>query len=190
MLIVGIGGTLRPGSTSETALRVALDGAAGSGAHTECFSAERLQLPVYDPRSPERVTAARELVEAVRQADGLILSTPSYHGSISGLVKNAIDYLEDLAQDSNRTYLDGLPVGCIAVGHGWQGAVSTLGTLREISHALRAWPTPYGAAINAVGGVFQDGTCTDAGIAESLRLVGCQTVEMALSRRAPDLVAS
>ncbi len=52
------------------------------------------------------------MVDSIRQCDGLIVATPAYHGTLSGLVKNALDYLEEL-RDDERPYLDGRAVGCI-----------------------------------------------------------------------------
>lgn len=185
MLIVGVGGTLRAGSSSEAALRVALEEAADRGADVECFSAERLQLPLYNPDELARTPAAGELVDAFRAADGIIIASPGYHGTVSGLVKNALDYVEDLVADPVRPYFDGLPVGCIGVAYGWQGAVNTLNTLREIVHALRGWPTPYGAAVNAAEGAFREGACADRATGECLSRVGSQVADFALSARQP-----
>lgn len=183
MRIVGIGGTLRPRSSSEAALRTALEGAAGAGAEVTCFAGPDLDLPIYDPSTTERTPAAQALVAAVRGADGVVFASPGYHGTVSGLIKNAIDYIEDLAQE-DPCYLDGRAVGCIGVAYGWQAAVNTVNTLRDITHALRGWPTPYGATVNAVGRPFDEGRCTDDELAERLRMVGRQTVELALARRA------
>lgn len=149
LLVVGIGGTIRTHSSTDRALRTALETAASEGAETVCFGGPALAgLPLYSPEDPARSAAATELVEAVRAADGLIVASPGYHGSISGMVKNALDYLEDLRSDE-RPYLSGRGVGCIATGAGWQATVSTLSALRAIVHALRGWPTPLGAAINS-----------------------------------------
>jgi FMN reductase len=129
----------------------------------------------------------KELVEAIRRADGVIVASPRYHGSISGLVKNAIDYLEETSKDA-RVYLDGVPVGLIATAYGWQATGSTLATLRSIVHALRGWPTPLGAAINSSGGIFKAGVCSDAGASNQLELVGYQVVEFArFSRVRPEV---
>src|SRR5262245_52291219 len=93
--LVGIGGTTRPNSSTEKALRCALDQARRLGADTEIFDGAFLaRLPFYDPTSPERTDDETRIVEAVRAADGLLLATPGYHGGVSGLVKNAIDLLE------------------------------------------------------------------------------------------------
>jgi len=88
-------------------------------------------------------------LEALRSADAVIVGSPGYHGTLSGLVKTALDYVEALSKDE-RPYFDGLPVGLIATAAGWQAAVSTLQALRTITHALRGWPTPIGLAINTV----------------------------------------
>jgi FMN reductase len=177
-LVVGIGGTVRSHSTSETAIRVALDGAEAAGARTELFAAQDLDLPFYDPKAPDRSPAAQRLVRALRAADGLIVASPGYHGAVSGLIKNALDYTEDLAGDY-RVYLNGLPFGCIGVAYGAQAAVTVLANLRGIAHALRAFPTPYGAAIVAGAGIFSQGQCVHRETAERLALVGRQVVEMA-----------
>ena len=176
--IVGIGGTVRPDSSSEIALRVALEGAAQAGARTRCFSAVDLDLPFYDPKSAGRVAAATALVEALRAADGVVISSPGYHGGVSGLIKNALDYVEDMVHDE-RVYLSDLPIGCIGVAYGSQAAVSVLAGLRAITHALRGFPTPYGASVVASPGLLSHGTCNDAEIRDRLLLVGTQVADFA-----------
>jgi FMN reductase len=176
-LIVGLGGTTRPGSSSERALAVALDAAQELGARTELIAASALQLPLYAPERPERTPEALRLVDALAAADGVVIASPGYHGGPSGLIKNALDYVEDL-RDGPRTYLDGVPVGCIACAHGWQATATTLASLRSVVHALRGWPTPFGAAINSA-----EGTITDGAVAAQLRLVGRQVFELAALRR-------
>lgn len=154
--IIGIGGTTRAGSTTEKALRFALKVAEQGGARTSgFFGPELAELPMYAPEDPSRTETAVRLATELRQADGIIVASPGYHGSVSGLVKNALDYVEDL-RDDDRSYFDGLAVGCIATGAGWQAIVATLQQLRTIAHALRGWPTPLGAAINSTLQVFDE----------------------------------
>lgn len=180
--IVGLGGTTRHGSSSEMALRYALQAAEHAGARVTMLSGPDLELPMYAPERPERSPAARALISVLRQSHGVIVASPGYHGSVSGLVKNALDYVEDMRDDS-ASYLDGRAVGCIACAYGWQATGSTLATLRSITHALRGWPTPIGVAVNSSLKVLDSGgDCTDAAIAKQLELMAQQVVEFAAMR--------
>ncbi|GAA4760551.1 NAD(P)H-dependent oxidoreductase [Stakelama sediminis] len=180
--VVGIGGTARQGSSTEQALSIALSSAERAGAEVAMFGSEALlALPHYLTPESETSEQGRALVEAIRRADGVILSSPGYHGSISGLLKNAIDYLEETARDE-RVYLDGVPVGLIVTAYGWQATGSTLATMRAIVHALRGWPTPLGVAIKAESGTFVDGECRDDVACNQLNLVGRQVFEFAQLR--------
>src|SRR3546814_17451286 len=80
--------------------------------------------------------------------------------------------------------LNGLPVGLVATAFGWQATGGTLLAMRSIVHALRGWPTPFGAAINTSAGPFREGCCADPRIAEQLALVGTPVVEFARVRGA------
>jgi FMN reductase len=179
-LVVGIGGTTRAASSTDRALRISLQAAEEAGARTFVFDGAFLsRLPHYAPENPERNEEQRQLVEMVRRADGLIVASPGYHGGVSGLVKNALDLLDDLRNDK-RCYLDGRAVGCIVAAAGWQTSVSTLVALRSIVHALRGWPTPFGAALNTTEQIFDaTGTCKDEKVAVQLGTLGRQVVEFA-----------
>lgn len=180
--IVGIGGTAQAGSSTEQALQLALNAAEAAGATVQLFGCAAIgDLPHYMTLGAGASAGAKALIEAVRRADGVVIGSPGYHGSISGLVKNAIDYLEETSKD-DRVYLDSIPVGLIATAYGWQAATSTLTALRSIAHALRGWPTPFGAAINSSGGVFSGGACSDPRICEQLEIVGRQVYELASLR--------
>lgn len=179
--VVGIGGTVNPASSTEMALRLAMDAARREGAEVTVFGGDYLRaLPHYRGES-YGIKDGADLVEAVRHADGVIVAAPGYHGSISGLVKNALDYLEDLARD-DRPYLDGRAVGLIATAYGDQATMSTLQTLRSVVHALRGWPTPMGATVRVYPELFSpDGECLEDRARLQLEMVGLQTCRGAQS---------
>lgn len=184
--IVGLGGTLRANSSTERALRYCLQAVERQGGRTRLFSAEDLDLPMYAPHELERTPRALELVNNLRDADAVVVGSPGYHGAVSGLVKNALDYIEDL-RDDPRVYLDNTPWGCISCAYGWQAAVGTLTQLRGIGHALRAWPTPLGVAINSADPVWTASgelAETDQGkvVANQLELLASQVLAFAQSR--------
>lgn len=183
-LVVGIGGTGRSGSTTERALALALRGAEEGGADVEVFGADFLSgLPLFQPDRPGRCVPALEFLDTVARAHGLIVASPSYHGGVSAMVKNALDHLEDLREDP-RPYLDGRAVGCVVTSAGGQAGGVTLSALRSIVHALRGWPTPLGATVNTEGplpGAGERRPTADAVdcYAAQLRTVGHQVSEFA-----------
>jgi FMN reductase len=184
LTVVGIGGSMREDSQSERALSVVLQGARALGAQTVAVTGADLVLPFYDPAVLERSDAAHRLVHVLREADGVVLVSPGYHGTVSGLVKNALDYVEDLRADT-RPYLEGRAVGCVAMALGWQAAVTTLTALRSIVHALRGWPTPLGAALNSAELSFDHHDVpSDPVVDRALRTIGEQVVQFALDHRA------
>jgi FMN reductase len=181
--IVALGGTLRPDSSTEKALRAVTAAAAATGARTLVIAGPDLELPMYAPERMQRSPAALRLVDELRKADGIVIGSPGYHGGISGLVKNALDYAEDLRGDADP-YFHGRAVGCIATAAGWQGAVNTLAALRNVVHALRGWNTPLGVAINTAEPVFDaDGTVLAPRIKDMLELLGREVADFA--RRSP-----
>jgi FMN reductase len=180
--VVGLGGTLSESSSSERALRYALAVAAGQGARTQLFAAQALDLPMYTVDRSQRTPAAMALVDALARADGVIIATPGYHGGISGLVKNALDYIEDL-RDDERPYLDGRAVGCIVCTYGWQATTTTLVSLRSTVHALRGWPTPLGVAINSAQTVVDDHGRADDQCAQQLSALSGQILDFIGARR-------
>jgi FMN reductase len=100
-------------------------------------------------------------------------------------VKNALDYLEELRLDQ-RPYLDGRAVAMVAVARGWQASVGTLGTLRQVVHALRGWPTPLGLAINSSSTTFDEhGHTDDDSTAVSVSVMAGQLVDFAERWSAP-----
>jgi FMN reductase len=183
--IIGIGGTARGNSSSERAVVVALRAAEMLGASCRLFNGEFVsRLPLYIPDRTTRNQDELDFIEAIRRCDGLIVGTPGYHGSLSGPIKNILDLLEDTARDV-LPYLEGRAFGCVVTAYGWQACGTTLVSLRMIAHALRAWPTPFGAAINVSSPVFaNDGTCVDGKIAGQLAMVAAQVVEFAQCRQA------
>jgi len=183
-LIVGIGGTSRSGSSTELALRFTLKAAERAGAQTAIVAGPDLEFPMYSQDRSERCDNASEMVRLLRRCHGIVVASPGYHGSVSGLIKNALDYVEDM-RDDDAAYFDGRAVGCIACAFGWQATGSTLAAMRSIAHALRGWPTPMGVAINSSTRVFDtEGKCLDGAVERQLELVAKQVVEFARMRAA------
>lgn len=185
--VVGIGGTLREGSSSLGALRRALGAAKGAGAETELLDLRELGLPMYEPGRPIAGygDGAETLVEAMRGADALILSTAAYHGTLAGVTKNALDFAQFLSRDE-RPYFDGKVVGLIATAGGEMAGANATGALVNVVHALRGTVAPLMVAVpQAWRRSDEDGSITDDAYGGRLENLGRLVVDLA-SKLAPE----
>ena len=152
--IVGLGGSMRAPSASLAALDVALASARDRGAVTSRFAVHELDLPMYQP-GVDPPAAAVELADGIGRADGLVWSSPLYHGSVSGSFKNALDWLQLLAA-ADPPYLTGKVVGLIAVAGGVQ-ALQAVNTMEFITRALRAFAVPLVVPLPQAGRLSDEG---------------------------------
>jgi NAD(P)H-dependent FMN reductase len=168
--IVGLCGSLRPGSFTRMALRIALDGAREAGAEAELIDLREYQLVFATGEEdesgfPPDVTRLRE---KVRAASGIILATPEYHGSFSGVLKNALDLM-------GFDEFEGKMLGLVGVSGGAMGAFSALNHLRYIGRALHAWVVPEQASIPRAHAEFDDtGKLKDPELERRVKEVGRQ----------------
>ena len=183
--IVGLGGGMRPTSRSLVALKEGLALAEAAGAETRLLSVLDLQLPIYRPDfdSPasygaEAAPAIEHLLESARWAEGMLWASPSYHGSLSGAVKNALDYIQFLANDA-PSFLYGKTIGVISTGAGAIAAVNTLTQLNQVAHALRAQVVPLAVPITGVGRAIEDGKLTDPQFRQRLEMLVKELVVLA-----------
>ncbi len=145
--IVGIGGSLRAGSYSQMALDIAAQRALALGAEVEVWDLRSLNLPFCTGENDyHQYPDVAKIQNSVKAADGLILATPEYHGSLSGVLKNALDLM-------SFEHLDGKVVGSIAV-LGGQVNSNALNDLRVILRWVHAWVIPEQIAIGQAWNAF------------------------------------
>lgn len=175
--IVGLGGSLRKGSTSRSALQRALAGAAAAGAETTLLDLRELKLPMYDPDDDEPTEGAATLIESCHAADGLLWSSPLYQGTISGAFKNALDWLHVLGR-REPPYLHDKVIGLISAAGGTQG-LQAINTMEFSARALRGWAVPYVVPIPASYQVFgDDGSIRDETVEGQLERLGGEVVRV------------
>jgi FMN reductase len=160
--IVGIGGSLRPASHSQQLLDLAGKQLQSLGATVEILDLRQMTLPFCNgeedyPDYPD----VQKMRQAVQQADGIILSTPEYHGGVSGVLKNALDLM-------SFEQLSGKVAGLLSV----LGGVSNSNALNELRLILRwvhAWVIPEQVAIGQAWQAFgADGQLGDRDLSKRL----------------------
>ncbi len=171
--IVGISGSLRPGAYSDKALLVTLEAAARAGAEVEQIDLKQLNLPFCNggdsyPDHPDVAV----LQGKVKAAHGAILSTPEYHGSSSGVIKNALDLM-------SFEQLDGKIFGLISVLGGVSNS-NALNDLRLIARWVHAWVVPEQVAIPQAWKQFDaEGQLTDPKLQDRIDKLAFSVVETA-----------
>jgi FMN reductase len=178
--IVGLGGSLRPASSSFAALKVALGGAAEARATVDLLDLRQLQLPMYDPSLEYVPESVERFVETVYSAHGMIWSSPLYNGSISGSFKNALDWLI-LLNGREPPLLADRVIGLISVAGGTQG-LQAVNTMEFVVRALRAFAVPLVVPIPQSWQAFDEsGRPANPQIEEPLKTLGGEVVRV--SRR-------
>jgi NAD(P)H-dependent FMN reductase len=173
--VIGINGSLRPISYTRMALEVALEGAEEFGVETELVDLRTYDL-VFCAGKDNEVTYPPDvfrLREVVKGAQGIILGTPEYHGSFSGVLKNALDLM-------GFNEFGGKMVGLVGVSGGAMGAFEALSSLRAVGRSLHAWVVPQQASVPQAWQKFDsDGGLADQRFEERLREVGRQVARFA-----------
>jgi len=179
--VVGLAGSLRARSTTHMAVHWALLGAADDGARTQFLDLAAYDLPFLGrEEEPAAARAVKRFLGDLRSADGILLGSPEMHGSLSGVLKNALDL-------TDRTLFEGKMVGLIGVAGGRLGASETLSHLRAIGRSLQAWVVPIQVSIATSMEAFDaTGQPVDAELRDRLRSVGRQVAHFARLHRCED----
>src|SRR5215813_14372126 len=172
LTVVGLGGSLAKHSSSLAALKIAMEGAAETGAKTELLDIRQLSLPMYDPAEEDNPSeSVLRMCDAIHQADGLLWSSPMYNGTISGSFKNALDWLK-LLGDRNPPYLTDKVVGLMSAAGGVQG-LQAVNTMEFVVRALRGWAVPLVMPIAQSWKAFdKKGTPQQSELVEQLHALG------------------
>lgn len=173
--VIGLVGSLRPGSYTRMTVQLALQGASELGAATQLIDLRDYTLPFCDGSKDEShyPPDVARLRQDVRAATGLIIGTPEYHGGYSGVLKNALDLM-------GFSEFEGKTIGLVGVSGGRMGAAHALSGLRTAGRSLRAWVLPTEVSIPQVAQQFDaNGALKDAALAGRVRDLGRQVARFA-----------
>lgn len=158
--ILGIGGSVRAESVNRRVLQLMLETAASMGAETVIADVHTMKLPIFNQYIPEE-DQPRELfwlIEEMKRADGFIICSPTYLGSLSGAVKNTLDSLH-LAHGDPRVYFDGRPVALAS--YGFFGQPNVINSLAFVTKVMGATVVPEHVVLTADEAIEQPDFSTD-----------------------------
>ncbi len=173
ILIVGICGSLRPGSYTRMAVEITLQVAQEVGAQTQLIDLRNYELILCTGNESDYPKDVFRLRKDVKQAQGIILGTPEYHGGFSGVLKNALDLM-------GFDEFEGKMLGLVGVSGGKMGAVNALNSLRTIGRALHAWVLPDQVSLPEARKLFdEERNLKDAGLEARLKGLGREVARFA-----------
>ena len=173
--VVGLSGSLRDGSYTRLAVQIALRGAADLGAETRLLDLRDYELMFSTGRVDEATCPpdVLRLRRDLRAAQGIILGTPEYHASFSGVLKNALDLM-------GFDEFEGKMLGLVGVSGGRLGAINALNSLRMVGRALHAWVIPEQVSVAEAFRAFDaEGKPRDSRMEGALLEVGRQVARFA-----------
>jgi NAD(P)H-dependent FMN reductase len=135
--VLGVGSSMRQGSYSTTALNIMLDMAKGNEAETKLLDLRQTNLPMLYAVKDDTHEIG-QVTELVEWADAYILATPDYHGSMSGSLKNFLDYF--WSEFAGKTF------GYIVASH--EKGLTVMDQMRTAVRQCYGWSIPYGISIN------------------------------------------
>lgn len=137
--VLGVGSSMREGSHGTKTLKIVLERMEKLGAETHLLDLRRVKMPTFNPNSSmQSGKKIREITKEVNQADIFILTTPDYHGSMSGPMKNFLDhYWQEFA---------GKTFGYICTSH--EKGLTVMDQMRTAVRQCYGWSLPYGISVN------------------------------------------
>ena len=158
--ILGVASSMRESSYSTRVLKLTLEKAEKKGAEIKLLNLRELQLPMYHPEqnnSPQLDKAT----EYVQWANAFVLASPDYHGSMSGVMKNFLDFF--WSEFAGKTF------GYICASH--EKGLTVMDQMRTAIRQCYGWSMPYGISINSDQDFDGSGKLTDEDIMSRIETV-------------------
>ena len=138
--LLGIGSSLRKNSSSNKLLKMVLEKSQRYGANTSIIELSEISLPIFNPNKPKEISEdLKKINDQIINADAFILATPDYHGSMSGGMKNFLDYY--WYEFSGKIF------GYIVSSH--EKGLTVMDHMRTAIRQCYGWSLPYGLSIHS-----------------------------------------
>ena len=169
--ILGIAGSMREQSYSTRALKLVLEEVKKYDSESAVLELRKLNLPLYDPSGDTSdepssyININNNLLErittALKWADAFVLASPDYHGSMSGGMKNFLDYFwEDFA---------GKTFGYIVASH--EKGLTVADQMRTAVRQCYGWSMPYNISINGEKDFDSEGNLVNSALAKRVKML-------------------
>jgi NAD(P)H-dependent FMN reductase len=169
--ILGIAGSMREQSYSTRALKLVLEEVKKYDSESDVLELRKLNLPLYDPSGDTSdepssyININNNLLERItttlKWADAFVLASPDYHGSMSGGMKNFLDYFwEDFA---------GKTFGYIVASH--EKGLTVADQMRTAVRQCYGWSMPYNISINGEKDFDSEGNLVNSALAKRVKML-------------------
>jgi NAD(P)H-dependent FMN reductase len=180
--VLGVAGSMRQDSYSTLGLRMVLEEAKKYYSESYLLELRDINLPLYDPSGPSSNDPSfnnsnnvlEKITTALKWADALVLASPDYHGSMSGTLKNFLDYFwEDFA---------GKTFGYIIASH--EKGLTVADQMRTAVRQCYGWSMPYNISINGEKDFDSKGNLVNSALVKRIKMLARDLVTYgALIRR-------
>ncbi len=181
--IIALAGSLRSQSYNKTLVKIAAKGAEEQGANVVYVDLADYPIPLFseDLEAEGTPAAVNDLKSLFAQSQGMLIASPEYNGSISGVLKNVLDWLSRPSQGVGiGSAFDGKVAGIMAASPGGLGGLRGLGHVRDILNNLGTIVSPKQVTVPAAYGAFDDdGGLVDAELEQRVKALGAQVASMA-----------
>jgi NAD(P)H-dependent FMN reductase len=165
--VLGVGGSMRQGSYSTLTLKLLLEEAKKYKSESYMLELRKINLPLYDPSETSSDQPSynnnnlKRITKALKWADALVLASPDYHGSMSGAMKNFLDYFWE--EFAGKTF------GYIVASH--EKGLTVVDQMRTAVRQCYGWSMPYNISINGENDFDSKGTLVNSVLAKRIKML-------------------
>ena len=161
--VLGVGSSYNQASYGTKTLKILLHRIEKYDADIRLLDLREVDLPIYDPGSSNHSAKLKtqKTTIQVNWGDAFVLASPDYHGSMSGSMKNFLDYYwEEFA---------GKIFGYICTSH--EKGLTVMDQMRTAVRQCYGWSLPYGISVNAEEDFNEAGEITNTLLAKRLNIL-------------------
>ena len=181
--IIALAGSLRENSFNKQLVKIAAEGAREHGAEVQVVDLADFPIPLFseDLEAEGTPAAVNDLKHLFAQSQGILLASPEYNGSITGVLKNMLDWLSRPSKDTNiGSAFQGKVAGIMATSPGGLGGIRGLAHTRDVLYNLGVMVNPKQIAVPSAYSAFdENGDLSDPEMKQRVKALGAQISQIA-----------